>query len=83
VHAFATATLRGLKLEKAVGSIGIDEGEELPVTIEGVPLGKARGNAGFELTPSERGFTVDFNVENARTSSATSCLISMLSPVFR
>jgi translocation and assembly module TamB len=72
VHAFATATLRGLKLEKAVGSIGIDEGEELPVTIEGVPLGKARGNAAFELTPSERGFTVDVNVENARFDLPTS-----------
>lgn len=39
----ATARLNGLRFEGAEGSFSIKKGEEIPLTLEGVPLGNARG----------------------------------------
>jgi translocation and assembly module TamB len=39
----ATARLDGLRFERAEGSFVIKKGEEIPLTLEGVPLGNARG----------------------------------------
>jgi translocation and assembly module TamB len=39
----ATAHLDGLRFERADGSFEIARGEEIPLTLEGVPLGNARG----------------------------------------
>src|SRR4029079_19353871 len=39
----ATAHLQRLRFERADGSFEIRRGEEIPLTLEGVPLGNARG----------------------------------------
>jgi translocation and assembly module TamB len=39
----ATAHLDGLRFERADGSFQIAKGQEIPLTLEGVPLGNARG----------------------------------------
>ncbi len=39
----ATAHLDGLRFERADGAFEIAKGEEIPLTLEGVPLGNARG----------------------------------------
>lgn len=39
----ATAHMNGLRFERADGSFAIARGQEIPLTLEGVPLGNARG----------------------------------------
>lgn len=66
VHGYATATLDGLLFDRGVGSLFIDEGQELPVTVEGVPLGKVRGEARFAVAPDPEGIVLDVRIPTAR-----------------
>ncbi|NUO53207.1 MAG: hypothetical protein HOV80_30535, partial [Polyangiaceae bacterium] len=49
----ASALFRGLKFVEAEGKLTVAPGEELPITVEGVPIGKARGETTVKLTPRE------------------------------
>jgi translocation and assembly module TamB len=66
IHGEANVTLDGLELASASGTLGIDEGEEVPITVEGVPLGKARGVLEFAVKPVTRGLDLDVRVKQAR-----------------
>jgi translocation and assembly module TamB len=66
IHGEASVTMDGLELDSATGTIGIDAGEELPITVEGVPLGKARGALEFAVKPVTRGLELDVRVKQAR-----------------
>ncbi len=47
----AIAILDGLRLSKLTTKLAIEPGQELPITVEGVPLGKASGEITLEATP--------------------------------
>lgn len=66
VHGSAEVDLDGLVLTQARASLQIDEGEELPVTVEGVPMGRASGLVELALEPSERGVALDVDVPKLR-----------------
>lgn len=51
VEGDAAAYFQGLRFVEANGKLAIKEGEELPITVEGVPIGKARGEATVTLAP--------------------------------
>ncbi|MBL9025222.1 MAG: translocation/assembly module TamB domain-containing protein [Myxococcales bacterium] len=51
----ASAAFQGLRFLEATGKLSIKQGEELPITVEGVPIGKARGEAALTLTPTNPG----------------------------
>jgi translocation and assembly module TamB len=66
VHTDALVTMDGLDFAAATGNLGIDEGEELPITVEGVPLGKARGALEFAVKPVTGALDIDVRVKQAR-----------------
>ena len=60
VRGWAFGQLDGLALRDGAGELTIRPGEELPLTLEGVPLGNAYGNLSFtaEKRPGELAFVV-------------------------
>jgi translocation and assembly module TamB len=65
VHGTAVAVMDGLALASARAELVIDEDEELPLTIEGVPLGKVRGDVKMNATPREDGIDIDATIADA------------------
>ncbi len=71
VEGEASAYFKGLELVEGTGKLSIKQGEELPITVEGVPIGKAHGEVAFTLAPNtaaaEAGGTqIDVGVKIAR-----------------
>jgi translocation and assembly module TamB len=62
----ASLVLTGLRVDAARGAITIREGEELPITVEGVPLGRASGNLTFEAKPTDDSIDVDVRLRSAK-----------------
>ncbi len=62
VTAEATATFQGLRFQRARGGLAIRQGEELPITVEGVPIGKARGKVDFRLALGEGEVAMDVDL---------------------
>lgn len=60
VHGWALAKLEGLSFRGAAGELVIDRGDELPVTFEGVPVGRAYGN--LVVLAEKRGRELDLTV---------------------
>jgi len=58
LNAWALARLNGLKLRDAAGAMVIQEGEAIPLTLEGVPFGTAHGALTFTTEARENELAV-------------------------
>jgi translocation and assembly module TamB len=79
VHGTAVAVMDGLALASARAELVIDEDEELPLTIEGVPLGKVRGDVKMNATPREDGLDIDATIADAWFELPTSSTRDVIS----
>jgi len=79
VHGTAVVVMDGLSLSKATAELVIDEDEELPLTIEGVPLGKVRGDVKMNATPREDGIDVEATIADAWFELPTSSTRDVIS----
>lgn len=59
----ARARLQGTSLKSASAKLEIKEKEKVPVTLEGVVLGDAWGNAALSYTPGEEGAATEIKVD--------------------
>ncbi|MBL8744245.1 MAG: hypothetical protein JNK04_24230, partial [Myxococcales bacterium] len=79
VHGTAVAVMDGLSLSSARAELVIDEDEELPLTIEGVPLGKVRGDVKMNATPRDDGLDIDATIADAWFELPTSSTRDVIS----
>jgi translocation and assembly module TamB len=64
VTASAEAVMRGLAFQSAAGRIHIAKGDSIPITLEGVPMGRAYGEVtlGAKASPDGKRLDVDVDV---------------------
>jgi translocation and assembly module TamB len=56
--------LRGIGFKDAHVDLSIPDDDALPITLEGVPFGDARGNVGLDMKLEDRTLVVDLNLSN-------------------
>ncbi len=72
VQGWAQARFEGLKFVDAGGSFTIREGEEIPITLQGVPLGEARGQIDLTVANHDKEVEITAHVPSAHLELPTS-----------
>lgn len=59
----AEAVLKGLQLQSALATVSIPKGQSVPITVEGVPMGRAFGDITTRAKMTDDGKRLDVNVD--------------------